>query len=349
MWNYSEKVQEHFFNPRNAGELEGANGVGDVGSISCGDALRLMLDVDPETETIRNATFQTFGCGSAIASSSALTEIIKGMTLDEALKVSNQDIADYLDGLPPEKMHCSVMGREALQAAVANYRGEVWKDDHEEGALICKCFAVDAVMIEETIRANNLTTVEDVTHYTKAGGGCSACHEGIEEILNTVLAEQGKSFDASAKPVTQSEAPVTANTGNFVDAAAGRSVRDVEAHAMAALSQIEMPMAPATTPVPAPEAKAETKPQATKKPLNNLQRIRKIEEVLERVRPMLQKDKGDAELVDVDGKSIYIRLTGACTGCQLANMTLNGIQQQIMEELGEFVQLIPVKQSAVGA
>lgn len=298
MWDYTDKVKEHFFSPKNAKAVEEANAVGDVGSIQCGDALRLTLKVDPENEIILDAGFQTFGCGSAIASSSALTEIIKGKTLDDALKVTNQDIADYLDGLPPEKMHCSVMGREALQAAVANYRGEEWIDDHEEGALICKCFAVDAVMIEDTIRANNLRTVEDVTNYTKAGGGCTACHEGIEEILDKVLSERGEVLKAQ-------------------------------------------------------KARTELHPEEKKAPvaggMTNLQRIKKIEQVIESIRPQLQADRGDVELADVDGDVIYVYLTGACSGCQMANLTLGGIQQRLMEVLGEFIRVVPIQKPAQSA
>ena len=187
MWDYSEKVMDYFRNPRNMGELEDANGIGKVGSMACGDVMYLYLKIDPKTEVIEKATFKTFGCASAIASASILTEMVIGKTIDEALKITNKDIVEALGGLPQAKFHCSVMGSEALEAAVNDYRGIKPEEKEElEGKLVCKCFAVTDKLIEKVVRENHLTTVEEVTAYTKAGGACGSCKEEIKEIIDRV-------------------------------------------------------------------------------------------------------------------------------------------------------------------
>lgn len=189
MWNYTEKVIDHFLHPRNVGEIENPDGVGEVGSLACGDMLRLTFKLD-KAGRIADAKFKTFGCASAIASSSALTEMIKGMTLEEAEKITNRDIANYLGGLPEEKMHCSVMGREALEAAIKNCRGISAPKRELEGKVVCKCFGVTENDIRRVAKENNLETVEQVTSYTKAGGGCGLCHEEIEKILDEIRTER---------------------------------------------------------------------------------------------------------------------------------------------------------------
>jgi NifU-like protein len=198
MWEYTEKVKEYFENPQNIGEVENPDGVGEVGSLACGDALRLSFKLD-EQKRIKEAKFQTFGCASAIASSSALTELIKGRTLEEAEKITNKDIADFLGGLPKEKMHCSVLGEQALAAAIANYRGQPIPK-MEEGEIVCECFGVTDKEIERVIRQNLLKTREEVTNYTKAGGGCESCHEKIEAILSRILMEERRPPEIPAVP-----------------------------------------------------------------------------------------------------------------------------------------------------
>ena len=191
MWNYTEKVFEHFKNPKNVGEIEQPDAVGEVGSIVCGDALKLTLKIDRATDTITDARFKTFGCASAIASSSALTEMVKGKKLEDAAKITNQEIADFLGGLPGEKMHCSVMGMEALEAAIRNYRGgkaeKVIVGVAER--VVCKCFSVTESHILKAIKLNGLKTVDEVTNFTKAGGGCGQCKGEIEKILKDYWAE----------------------------------------------------------------------------------------------------------------------------------------------------------------
>ena len=266
MWEYTEKVKDFFLHPKNVGEIVHADAVGEVGSIICGDALKLTLRVDRETGKIIDAKFQTFGCASAIASSSALTEIIKGKTLDEALKISNQDIAEYLGGLPKEKMHCSVLGREALEAAIANYKGE-GKPVEEGERIICKCFDVFEEKIRKVAMENHLTTVEEITNYTKAGGGCGSCNSDIESILKDLWA---------IKVVPE---------------------------------KILSP-----------------------KKLTNLRKIALIQDVIEKeIRPRLQADGGDIELVDIDGNSVVVALRAMCVSCPMSGITIQGIQEKLRE------------------
>ncbi len=273
-WDYNEKVKDLYRNPKNVGVIDDADGVGEVGSIVCGDALKLSIKVDEDTDTITDAKFQTFGCGSAIASSTALTELIVGKKVEEALKIKNQDIVDYLGGLPAEKMHCSVMGQEALEAAIADYRGlkVVQEEEDPDTHIVCHCFGVTNKQIEKVIKENHLHTVEDVTNYTKAGGGCGSCIDDIEEILEEVRKEQAA----------------------------------VAAEAVA------------------------TPPK--KKKLTTLQKIKLIEETIEKeIRPELNKDGGDLELIDVDGNNVVVQFQGRCMGCQAAGYTLAGVQEKLRE------------------
>ncbi len=191
MWEYTDKVMEHFKNPKNAGEIKDADATGQVGSLVCGDALKLTLKIDKETQVIKDAKFLTFGCASAIASSSVLTEMIIGKTLEEASKITNQDIANELGSLPEEKMHCSVMGMEALEAAIKSYKEggkPVVYEQETSSKVVCKCFNISEETIIKAIHTNKLTTVEDITHFTKAGGACGRCKAEIQNILNKVLA-----------------------------------------------------------------------------------------------------------------------------------------------------------------
>ena len=185
MWDYTEKTLDHFRNPRNVGKIENPDGTATVGSLACGDALTFQFRLDAEGK-IAEAKFRTFGCASAIASSSALTEMVIGKTLEEAKAITNQQIADYLGGLPPQKMHCSVMGREALEAAIKNYETGENADRNLEDEKLCMCFSVSENEVRRVITENGLVSVDEVVNFTKAGGGCGGCKNRIQAILDEI-------------------------------------------------------------------------------------------------------------------------------------------------------------------
>jgi len=272
MWDYSEKVMEHFRNPRNVGKIENPDGVGTVGSLACGDALTLMFKLDADKRIV-DVKFQTFGCASAIASSSALTEMLIGKTLEEAQAITNKDIADFLGGLPDQKMHCSVMGREALEAAIHNHRTGETVVKNLEDHIVCTCFGVSENEIRRVVTENSLNTVDEVTNYCKAGGGCGMCRDAVQNLIDTLRQERA-------------ETPAVA--------------------------------------APAPQKK-----------LSNIQKMKLIEEIIEReIRPHLRRDGGDIELIDIEGDRVTIAFRGMCAGCVSASFTR---QDFIQARLREFV------------
>lgn len=185
MWEYTQKVKDHFKNPRNVGSIENADAIGQAGALSCGDKLKLYLKID--NNIITNAKFQTFGCGSAVAASSILTEMLIGKTLEEAKKITNKQIAEELGGLPPEKMHCSVMGKEALDDALKNYFlddfSELDEEQEKQSPIICNCFEVDEKTIIDAIKNHGAKTFEDISKITSAGLACARCKTSIENII----------------------------------------------------------------------------------------------------------------------------------------------------------------------
>lgn len=188
MWDYSEKVMDHYRNPRNVGKIDDADAVGSAGSLACGDQLKIYLKI--KNGIVTDAKFQTFGCGSAVASSSILTEMIIGKPISEVRKITNKDIADQLEGLPPEKMHCSVMGYEALEDALQGYEDyqdleDIRADEEKKQKIVCTCFGVTENVIWDAIKQNGLKTVEEITNYTKAGGACGKCRGLIHDIIDT--------------------------------------------------------------------------------------------------------------------------------------------------------------------
>jgi len=310
-WQYSEKTKKLFMDAvhgkpgTHLGEIEDPDGFGEHGSIACGDALRFTFRVrrhptDPTKDVVTEARYLTFGCTSAIAASEALCTIIEQgeKTPIEALQIRNSDIVDFLDGLPVQKIHCSVMGAEALEAAVFNWaqrRGvdleklglELHTEEQDEGRIVCKCFSVSEPYLRRKIKELNLRTIPEITNALKAGGACTSCHHvpgGLQDILDEVW---GPAEREAAPPVSATIVPLTGSA-----------------------------------------------PKNDEAVISSYQIGKKIDKTVEQyVRPMLQKDGGDIEIVDVKDNLVYCRLVGACRGCNSAAETLKMMVEKTLKDL----------------
>ncbi len=322
-WEYSEKTKQLFMDAvhgkpgTHLGEIENPDGIGEHGSIACGDALRFTFRVrrhptDPTQDVITDARYLTFGCTSAIAASEALCTLIEQgqYTPIAALKITNQDIVEFLEGLPAQKIHCSVMGAEALEAAVfdwARKRGvdlrelgiDIHPEEQQQGRLVCKCFGLTEPYLRRKIKELNLRTISDITNAVKAGGACMSCHHapgGLQDLLDDIWGVQAVDGRLPVLPA-------------------------------AALPSLAAPAVPGGN-----------------SQLSPYQFAKKVEKTVEQyVRPALQKDGGDVEIVDIKDHLIYCRMQGACQGCAAAGQTLKLMVERVLKEMvDEHIRVIPV-------
>jgi NifU-like protein len=324
-WEYSEKTKRLFLDAiygkpgTHLGEIENPDGVGEHGSIVCGDAMRFMFrcekhPTDPLQDVIVEAKYLTFGCTSAIASSEALCALLeeKKYTPIQALEIRNTDIVRYLDGLPAQKIHCSVMGTEALQAAVFDWArrrgvdlrllGVDIRPDEEEGRLVCKCFSITEPYLRRKIKELELRTITDVINATKAGGGCTSCHYepgGIQDLLDEIWGRKTLRVMAgvggAVQPGTNGQASAPAD----------------------------------------PEAPWEVSPYRFAK---------QVEKAVEDyVRPLLREEGGDIEIVDIKNNLVYCRLNGACNGCRGSAQTLKlAVERTLKDTVDHRIRVIQV-------
>ena len=304
-WKYTEKTTQLFMDAvagkpgTHLGEIEDPDGFGEHGSIACGDAMRFTFRVDrhpedPTRDTIVDARYLTFGCTSAIASSEALCALLEEGTFTPitALQITNANIVKYLGGLPAQKIHCSVMGAEALEAAVFNWaqkRGVDLKElgvhltaqENEEGRIVCNCFTLTEPYLRRKISELELRNIPEITNAIKAGGACMTCHHapgGLQDLLD----EQWGRSEVTLKG----------------------------------------------DPLPPGQAAA-TSDKPAMSPFRFAKTIERI--VDEYIRPMLQRDGGDIEIVDIKEFLIYAQLQGACTGCSGASQTLKMVVEDTLK------------------
>ncbi len=312
IWDeYSKKVQDRMNNPKHMGEFteddaKKANArliVADFGAESCGDAVRLFWLVDEKTDTIIDAKFKSFGCGTAIASSDTMVDLCIGKKVDEAVKITNLDVEFAMrdnpqtPAVPPQKMHCSVMAYDVIKQAAGKYKG-VSPESFEDQIIICECARINLGTIKDVIRLNDLHTIEEITQYTKAGAFCKSCvkpggHEQKEQYLVDILAETRAEMDREKlKNATKSDV-------SFEEMTLVGRLKAVES----ILDEQVRPM---------------------------LHNDGGDLEVID-----IQKGAGSID--------VYIRYLGACSGCASGSgATLYAIESILQEELSPNIRVMPV-------